>query len=130
MKFVYQNFKPHFKSLVLTLTTYQKIWHLERPTFSLSQQWLTDTHGSLRSSINRTEKGKLCFLSSEYEHEFTSSKAHSHLSSDQCIWVGVVPDEGSILPSLYKNTIIKVQSDHLIVLSKVFIEHHNLPCML
>lgn len=91
---------------------------------------VTDRHTRVPSFlINRTEKGKLCFLSSEYEHEFTSSKAHSHLSSDQCIWVGVVPDEGSILPSLYKNTIIKVQSDHLIVLSKVFIEHHNLPCM-
>ena len=73
---------------------YQKLWHLERPTFSLSQQWLTDTGGSLPSSINRTEKGKLCFLSSEHEHEFTSGKAPSHLSSDQCIWVGVVPDDG------------------------------------
>lgn len=92
---------------------------------------VTDRHTWVPSFlINRTEKGKLCFLSSEYEHEFTSSKAHSHLSSDQCIWVGVVPDEGSILPSLYKNTIIKVQNDHLIVLSKLFIEHHNLPCML
>ena len=92
---------------------------------------VTDRHTRVPSFlINRTEKGKLCFLSSEYEHEFTSSKAHSHLSSDQCIWVGVVPDEGSILPSLYKNTIIKVQNDHLIVLSKLFIEHHNLPCML
>ena len=73
---------------------YQKIWHLYRPTFSLPQQWLTDTEGSLHSSINRSEKGKLCFLSSKYEHEFTSSKAHSHLSSDQCIWVGIVPDDG------------------------------------
>ena len=41
-----------------------------------------------------------------------------------------VPDEGSILPSLYKNTIIKVQNDHLLVVSKLFIEHHYLPGML
>ena len=102
-----------------------------RKTNILTLPAVTDRHTRVPSFlINRTEKGKLCFLSSEYEHEFTSSKAHSHLSSDQCIWVGVVPDEGSILPSLYKNTIIKVQNDHLIVLSKLFIEHHNLPCML
>lgn len=58
------------------------------------------------------------------------SKAHSHLSSDQCVWVDIVPDDGSSLLSLYKNTITEIQNDPLIVLSKVFTEHHYLPCML
>ena len=115
-----------------------KFWHLHdikkfntykyQHSHSPSSDWQTLTSYFIPPLTEL--KRESCFLSSKYEHEFTSSKAHSHLSSDQCVWVGIVPDEGSILPSLYKNTIIKVQNDHLILLSKVFIEHHHLPCML
>ena len=136
MKFVCQNFKPHLSEFwhlqELSFDTYKipkKIdTYKDQHSHSPSSDWQTLTSYFIPPLIELNRES--CFLSSKYEHEFTSSKAHSHLSSDQCVWVGVVPDEGSILPNLYKNIIIKVQNDHLIVLSKVFVEHHHLPCML
>lgn len=101
---------------------------------------MTDRHRRVTSFLPIIDRRgeRLFFLRSKYKHEFISSKAHSHdrtsmchtpLGSDQRIWVGAVHTERSALLRLHKNAIVKAKNNHLIVLSKAFIEHYCFPGM-
>lgn len=129
MKFVCQKLQTTFQEL--TFDTYKiskNLTLIDQHFHSPSSDWRTLTSYFIPPLIE-LKKGKLF---SEFQiwtwvylqqSSFTPEFRPVHLGGRSPRW-------GFYSSKSLKNTIIKVQNDHFIVLSKVFIEHHHLPCML